>query len=73
MMLGDDRVTIPLLGDDNLPDADLDDISMSLDAHLADTDLEGNTGSETSERPQLPPIQTTRVGRKTKSPARYLD
>ena len=63
-MLGDDRDTIPLLGDYGLSDSDLDDISIFLDAHLADTDLEGNTGSETPERPQLPPVQTTRAGRK---------
>ena len=72
-MLGDDRDTIPLLGDDSLSDADLDDISMFLDADLADPDLEGNTGSETLKRPHLPPVQTTRAGRKTKLPARYLD
>ena len=42
-MLGDDRDTISLLGDDSLSDTDWDDISMSLDAHLTDPDLEGNT------------------------------
>ena len=71
-MLGDDQGFSSHLGYDSQSDTNSNQTFTSQDAHLTDPDSEVNMGF-TPERPQLPPTQTTRAGRKTKLPVRYQD